>query len=69
MHDLTDHETKTNEFVRSTWNSHKQEYRSRKHTHYRMVSAEVGCPLRELFGAYELFEATRMVFIGGYLSQ
>lgn len=34
-----------------------------------MVSVEVGCLLSELFGAYELLEATRMAFIGWFSFQ
>lgn len=61
-----DHETKTNELIHESWNCNKLGYTSGKHIHYRMVSVEVGCLLRELLGAYELFEATRMAFIGKY---
>lgn len=64
-----DHETKTNDLISEGWNSNKREYRSSKHTHYRMVSVEVGCPLQELFGAYELLEATRMAFLGWFFFQ
>lgn len=59
-----DHKTKTDGYVLEAWNSNREEYKNNKHIHYRMVSAEVGCPLSELVGAYELFEATRMAFVG-----
>lgn len=64
-----EHRTKTNEYVNEAWNSNKLGYTVGKYTHYRMISVEVGCLLRELFGAYELFEATRMAFIGVYAYQ